>query len=184
MSASLLCCTASKGGLFTGKQGKAVFLTEVYLSLSNSHMRPPHRVGLRCSLQVDMEHLLPYLAPGLRRLRLHNFQLDTFPDATEHLASLTSLHLSRAGLCRLPVGLEQLTALRVLDLSCNVGLQLEAEDVEVLTVLSHLRTLDLTKWPRHSSCSQKSVDVWTSDSHRVLRRIRTHCVDWICIHDV
>ena len=88
---------------------------------------------------------------ALEQLTLHHqWGMSWGPGCFAALSALTSLTLTECALTELPSVIASLTALRILNLSQNVCLDVDDSDAEMLFGLKLLRSLDLAK-PERSS---------------------------------
>ena len=103
------------------------------------------KIGLPTNIVLDAASFQG--APKLQALQLRFDEGLQFQDGTlQELAALTALTVEECGLRSVPANLASLSAtLRVLDLSSNDHLQLDAAAVDSICGCSQLRTFDLYK---------------------------------------
>ena len=122
-----------------------------------------------------MAEFLPIAAPSwpcLRNLTLKELNFSNFPEGLAAvLVGLTNLNLANNQYARLPNAVKLLSNLQHLDMSGNLPLQVEEEDVDTLAALPPLQTLDISKSRENaesrSSWNDNSVVVFTAISERL-----------------
>jgi len=110
---------------------------------------------------------------ALEQLTLHHqWGMSWGPGCFDALSALTSLTLTECALTEVPSVIASLTALRILDLSQNVFLEVDDADAEMLFGLKLLRSLDLAKPKRssddtrvHTALSMQAVFDMVEDCH-------------------